>query len=85
MIKNIIYKIIFTVFFFLKIMMSTNLNQLQGTKKLGQRCNWRAIGTECFRGLTCSKRYGVCLKKDGEQCTKGDECVGRKCRRNKCH
>jgi len=73
------------IFFFIANSLCSELNQLQGTKGYNEGCNWRILGTQCKRGLVCSKRYGVCLKKDGEHCNEGKECVGRKCWRNKCH
>jgi len=45
---------------------TTNVNQIySGNKGLNDRCKWNAVGTQCQRGLQCSKIKGICLKKRG--------------------
>lgn len=56
-----------------------------GSKKLFEKCNWQALGSQCLRGLQCAKLKGICLKKNGEHCTSKSECHGLVCFLQKCH
>lgn len=72
--------------FFILSFISLVLNQLikLGNKKFKERCRWRLIGSECQRGLECSFRYGICLKKDGEYCINDSDCDDGDCDNNRC-
>lgn len=71
---------------FIILVSSIEVEQItSGNIALNGKCNWKAVGTQCQRGLQCSKLKGICLKKDGEACQNASECHGGKCRRRKCH
>lgn len=63
---------------------ASNETSRVGKKKFGETCKWQTTGTECANGLQCSKKYKKCLKKSGQICESGYECLSEKCREGTC-
>jgi len=55
-----------------------------GKKKFGEKCKRRVFGSECAKGLECSKQIGICLKLNKQSCTNNADCISKKCVDGRC-
>lgn len=62
----------------------TTKTEKRGIKKYGEKCKRRTFGSECIKGLECSKKQGICLKLEKQTCIQNNECISNKCVIGKC-